>query len=641
MNILKKASPSTSRQGQRVCSTLTFPTADAVIRSEGQKFADRPQRDDGFLSDFFEDDDPQLDDFQQILLQIKNVVDCLMRLAVTIRTPAPHEQFKARMPALVSSFDAHHLRHVQQKFPQLKSKTIEEKLAKSLTYRRVFLKYREEHHERLKEGIEDARDDERGESRGGVTTEASWLPKDKHQDSNSRTPVFQDDISEMTATSYAPSCTDGSELRIPRIPSEYVDGSFICPYCYLPVVIENRHQWKWVLSKLEAFLRIIMLMKLPIRQHVFGDLRPYICLEDTCHLMDNSFARRRDWITHMTQEHWRTWTCPFGCAGPLFASSFLLKHLRLNHGFTISNSDINLHSRPNMELMKGLCPLCWEYEIMSSRQYQHHVGNHLEQLALFVLPDVEEAGEEADEEENSASESDQQPSDHDGSPIENNQIEEADVEDSNDGGSVYYEGGDESQPNENAQKRTAEDQTSRTTRLIAPRSMRPPSSRSLDTYNRRIADFAKEGIYDGPSVRKPVLPPPSPIQPADPIERPPARIGHRKGPRYQYGPSRSSQSDASNETRNHIDSFQGHRDTGRVYQGDDGASNRDFSVGVEGDKNDDRIREIEREGLVSLHERRAMKEDQEWTVAEAARRELESTRDQEVASRAVEKEQEK
>lgn len=167
-----------------------------------------------------------------------------MRLAVTIRSPVPHEQFKSRMPALAPSFDINHLKHVNEKFPKLRNKTTEERLAKALTYRRFFLRYREEHHERLKEGIEDAKEGDQGESRGGATTDASWLPKDKHQDNDSRSSVFRDDVSEMTATSYAPSCMDGSELRVPRIPSGYVDGPFICPYCYLPVFVENRFQWK-------------------------------------------------------------------------------------------------------------------------------------------------------------------------------------------------------------------------------------------------------------------------------------------------------------------------------------------------------------------------------------------------------------
>lgn len=113
-----------------------------------------------------------MDDFQQVLLQMKNDVNCLMRLAVTIRNPAPHEQFKLRMPALVSSFDASHIQHVLHKFPRLQPE-VTERLGKALTYRRLFLQYREEHHERLKKGIEVEREDEKEGSRGGVTTEAS------------------------------------------------------------------------------------------------------------------------------------------------------------------------------------------------------------------------------------------------------------------------------------------------------------------------------------------------------------------------------------------------------------------------------------------------------------------------------------
>lgn len=168
-----------------------------------------------------------------------------MRLSITIRNPAPHEQFKLRMPTLVSSFDASHTEHVLHKFPRLHPE-VTERLGKALTYRRLFLQYREEHHERLRKGIEVEREDEKEGSRGGVTTEASWLPKDNPEDDEPRPRVWRDDISEQTGTSYAPSCVDDSELRIPRIPPEYVDGPFICPYCFLPVSIENRYQWKYV-----------------------------------------------------------------------------------------------------------------------------------------------------------------------------------------------------------------------------------------------------------------------------------------------------------------------------------------------------------------------------------------------------------
>lgn len=190
-----------------------------------------------------------MDEFEQISLQLKNDVNCLMRLAVTIRNPAPHEQFKLRMPALVSSFDASHTQHVVHKFPRLQPE-VTERLGKALTYRRLFLRYREDHHQRLKEGIENEREGDnqtdKEESRDGVTTEASWLPKDNPEDEEPRLPVWRDDMSEKTGTSYAPSCMGDSELRVPPIPPEYVDGPFLCPYCFLPILIENRYQWKYV-----------------------------------------------------------------------------------------------------------------------------------------------------------------------------------------------------------------------------------------------------------------------------------------------------------------------------------------------------------------------------------------------------------
>lgn len=194
-----------------------------------------------------------MDEFQEVLLQVKNDVNCLMRLAVTIRNPAPHEQFKSRLPALVSSFNASYSEHVLHKFPALNPE-VTERLGKALTYRRLFLRYREEHHERLNEGIEIDRGvdqkTQKGESRGGVTTEASWLPKDNPENNKPRPRVWRDDMSEQTGTSYAPSCVDGAELRIPPIPPEYTDGPFLCPYCFLPIEIENRYQWKCVSIRL-------------------------------------------------------------------------------------------------------------------------------------------------------------------------------------------------------------------------------------------------------------------------------------------------------------------------------------------------------------------------------------------------------
>lgn len=47
---------------------------------------------------------------------------------------------------------------------------------------------------------------------------------------------------------------------------------------------------------------------------------------------------------------------------------------------------VNLSSIANVNRSKGPCPLCFDFQIKSGHEYQSHVGHHLEQLALFILP---------------------------------------------------------------------------------------------------------------------------------------------------------------------------------------------------------------------------------------------------------------
>jgi hypothetical protein len=68
------------------------------------------------------------------------------------------------------------------------------------------------------------------------------------------------------------------------------------------------------------------------------------------------------------------------------------------HGSATTIPEVDLGSRDDLALANGNCPLCWEYEIVSSLQYQSHVGQHLEQLALFALPGAKAAEEQIEEE---------------------------------------------------------------------------------------------------------------------------------------------------------------------------------------------------------------------------------------------------
>lgn len=177
-----------------------------------------------------------------LLFGAGNIIDCLLRFSVTISNPAPHDHFKSRAGLeLTRHFEPWDFKHVREKFPELNVK-LAERLGRMLTYRRRYFKYREDHHTRLKQGLEGDFDDDT--SLGPGTTVASSLPQGLKDGVQTHLTVVNDDRSEISATSYAPSALGGSDLRVPPIPKGYIDGPFLCPFCFVLISIDNRHEWK-------------------------------------------------------------------------------------------------------------------------------------------------------------------------------------------------------------------------------------------------------------------------------------------------------------------------------------------------------------------------------------------------------------
>lgn len=176
---------------------------------------------------------------------MEEVLDCLMRLSVTISNPAPYDQFRSRAGVVLHSYQWD-IEHVQQKFPKIKH-VISDRLGKALTQRRRYLNYREEHHLRLKKGLDGEEEDDE-ESKGGGTTVASSLPHGVKDDVSAQNPKALEDVddahSEISTTSYAPTFADEGQLRVPPIPKEYRDGPFLCPFCYILISVDAESDWK-------------------------------------------------------------------------------------------------------------------------------------------------------------------------------------------------------------------------------------------------------------------------------------------------------------------------------------------------------------------------------------------------------------
>jgi hypothetical protein len=130
----------------------------------------------------------------------------------------------------------------------------------------------------------------------------------------------------ISQTSYASSLFSGNEsLSIPSAPKESADKA---PFeCpYCRLVITIKNSKDWA-------------------RHVFRDLMPYVCLSPNCNTPSKLYESRRQWYHHMCEAH------------------------------SILENGSN-------------CPLCL-VDIQPPLAFERHVGHHLEQLALFVLPRIE------------------------------------------------------------------------------------------------------------------------------------------------------------------------------------------------------------------------------------------------------------
>ncbi|KAI1662740.1 hypothetical protein F4813DRAFT_341731 [Daldinia decipiens] len=336
-----------------------------------------------------------------ILGDVGHILDCLLRLSITITNPAPYDQFKSRaedgsFANLPTEWD---IRHVEEKFPSL-SHDLAERLGKAITFRRQYFKYREDHYRKLSEGIQsdsgvnedigaifDAIVDDIGEQ----TTIASPIPQNLSDYSDElnlqgNLTVDLDSRSEISRTSYAPSSLNPDQLRVPPLPKGHLDGPFMCQFCYFIIEVDSRQAWK---------------------KHVFRDLRPYVCLEP-CLTADHQFSHRSDWASHMRNVHWRQWHCPLGCSQNFDTVEEARAHLMANHTDDLESGQRavgDIGSQPDIRKAEGNCPVCFNKQINTAQQYYSHVGDNLEQLSLFALPysdadeDEDEISEQGSEEE--------------------------------------------------------------------------------------------------------------------------------------------------------------------------------------------------------------------------------------------------
>jgi hypothetical protein len=170
--------------------------------------------------------------------EIHEVTLCLLRFSMTLRNPARHDQMKESTSTSTHHFERFDIDHVQHKFPGAQP-YLHERLGRAISKHRQYFKYREEHHSKLAEGLDDemVKDERPSTIATSLNVPAPDLPTSKGDELETE--------SLYTATSFAPTTAGDVTLRPPPLPEAGQDGApFECPLCFSIVIVEDERSWR-------------------------------------------------------------------------------------------------------------------------------------------------------------------------------------------------------------------------------------------------------------------------------------------------------------------------------------------------------------------------------------------------------------
>jgi hypothetical protein len=233
------------KQVLRLLEDLSTLVKDAAAIVAGEKTPWNEIKEDDDLYENDEDEDFPETELGQIATDVAEVVNCLLRLSVAIRNPAPHDRFIASAPTDTSHYEPFDIQHVRSKFGTI-SEPLAERLGKAISRRRQYFKYRESHHLKLSRGLEP------GEEVDNQSTVASSIPEQmKNSGLNPTPPVIDEDAlsdSGVSQTSFASSVANTEKLRVPPLTKDAQKGPFECPFCFMVIVATNTVSWRLVFS---------------------------------------------------------------------------------------------------------------------------------------------------------------------------------------------------------------------------------------------------------------------------------------------------------------------------------------------------------------------------------------------------------
>ncbi|KAJ3499455.1 hypothetical protein NLG97_g294 [Lecanicillium saksenae] len=197
------------------------------------------------LAEYFQDDeDGECGELDAVIDSIGHEINCLLRLSVTIRNPAPHDQLKSRAGAeTVAYFRDWATQYITAKFPKAEG-YVQQRLVGAVSRRRQYLKYREERTAHLADGLNEDTAPTVADPVEPAITITSLLPDHLKRHHSPKEPVICDNIPEASGTSYTTSVSSTHRLRLTLLPEEPEDGSIKCPFCHMFILVRKRSDWK-------------------------------------------------------------------------------------------------------------------------------------------------------------------------------------------------------------------------------------------------------------------------------------------------------------------------------------------------------------------------------------------------------------
>lgn len=182
-------------------------------------------------------------------------------------------------------------------------------------------------------------------------------------------------------SSFATSVGSILKARMPSMPRAARNAlPFECPHCRTIECVKDSNAWI---------------------KHLHKDLQPYMCTFESCKTPNEMYEGRRQWFNHELQQHRKSWTCNGHCDRKFVTAQALVTHIRKTAPGVYSETQLpvvaEMWAGPIDVLAECPCPLCGE-GITGTHQLQRHVGRHLEEIALFALPnDSTEADDDDDD----------------------------------------------------------------------------------------------------------------------------------------------------------------------------------------------------------------------------------------------------